>query len=102
MNAFTILVLTKLAEPDAFASVGTADRKRNVPKRGAKPERVVPRAQAAPVAANDPARVPPPERNWRSGQYTPNLAMRQALARAHEVQPALVGLSSTIRKEYLS
>lgn len=68
-------------------------------KRGANPKNKPgpkPGKKAATATVSDPLGAPPPMRNWRTGEYKPSTAMREALGRAHAEQTPLMSLASNV------
>jgi hypothetical protein len=83
-----------VAEFEAMAGAMTipAKGRRRTPNQAADDAGVGGAAAPEPVA-------PAYKGNWKTGEYKPSMAMREAQARAHADQPSLITLSSAVRSD---
>lgn len=81
-----MLVMPPKAEVKTRAKRGANPKSKPGPKTGAK-------AAAAASTLSHPDGAPPMVRNWRVGEYKPDLAMREAVARARAEQPRMMSLA---------
>ena len=93
MSAFDIPTFAELTALPPKPVVRSAPVKRGAnPKKKPGPR---PGELALKRGEVDPRRVPPPTRNWKGTTYVPPLAMRMAMERAHEAQPAMISLAGS-------